>query len=339
MAQDNFKLYVNDIEYTGCLYRSTVNAYFVKNSAGQILTTDSEIYWQWSDSKRYITWECQSKCVWWEVSNGTGKNGYSIPGTKYYLMAYNPEADYIGGYPFSISVNEGQGTAGTGWISRADFEKFAPRTSHTVTFNANGGMVSPATITGLETNLITLPTPVRDGYEFLGWTGNLMDLTTLTSGDIISNTGQLGTSTAYASTKELIPFIPNVIITSNYRVCGIYTYDANGNFLDDGRISEYAYEHNINKMDTAFIRVEVALSDMPSDYNNNLVLSYTLPANIQYRIAGNQTLTAQWKAKNLINIYDGTTWKKAIPYVFDGTNWREAQAQVFNGTDWKIVSG
>ena len=42
--------------------------------------------------------------------------------------------------------------------------------SHTITFNANGGRVSPASAaTGTDGKLAALPTPTRDGYTFGGW--------------------------------------------------------------------------------------------------------------------------------------------------------------------------
>ncbi len=48
---------------------------------------------------------------------------------------------------------------------------FIPPTAFTITFNANGGTVSPATgITGADSALATsLPTPTRTGYIFDGW--------------------------------------------------------------------------------------------------------------------------------------------------------------------------
>ena len=50
------------------------------------------------------------------------------------------------------------------------YAHWTPGTSHTITFNANGGSVSPATaMTGANGRLSSLPMPVRDGYTFLGW--------------------------------------------------------------------------------------------------------------------------------------------------------------------------
>lgn len=45
-----------------------------------------------------------------------------------------------------------------------------PGTSHTITFNANGGAITTASMTtGTNGKLANLPTPTRDGYTFKGW--------------------------------------------------------------------------------------------------------------------------------------------------------------------------
>ena len=51
------------------------------------------------------------------------------------------------------------------WMKKED-----PKPIYTITFNANGGSVSPASAT-TETDgrLASLPTPTRDGYTFIGW--------------------------------------------------------------------------------------------------------------------------------------------------------------------------
>ncbi len=47
---------------------------------------------------------------------------------------------------------------------------YSPKGVYTVTFNANGGSVSPAQMkTGTDSRLASLPTPTRSGYNFDGW--------------------------------------------------------------------------------------------------------------------------------------------------------------------------
>ena len=44
-----------------------------------------------------------------------------------------------------------------------------PTTEVTVTFDANGGSVTPSSATTKGGKLESLPTPTYDGYDFLGW--------------------------------------------------------------------------------------------------------------------------------------------------------------------------
>lgn len=41
-------------------------------------------------------------------------------------------------------------------------------------------------------------------------------------------------------------------------------------------------------------------------------------------------------AQGAVKIYDGTSWKTAIPWVHDGTSWKTAIPWVNNGTSWKV---
>jgi len=45
-----------------------------------------------------------------------------------------------------------------------------PPASYTVTLNANGGSVTPASVSQMTGTTYTLPTPTRSGYTFTGWT-------------------------------------------------------------------------------------------------------------------------------------------------------------------------
>jgi uncharacterized protein (TIGR02145 family)/uncharacterized repeat protein (TIGR02543 family) len=61
-------------------------------------------------------------------------------------------------------------TAGTIFKSNSTVHALWAIVHYTVTFDATGGTVSPPTgTTGIHWELDTLPTPVRDGYAFIGW--------------------------------------------------------------------------------------------------------------------------------------------------------------------------
>lgn len=143
----------------------------------------------------------------------------------------------------------------------------------------------------------TLPTPTYTGHTFKGWKGNLKEIAVLTNGMEISNTsrGTIGPNSGYAVTHNLIPVVGGTTFTTNYEICGIYSYDANGNFIK--RESSYATTHTVSS-NAAFIRIEVNLSKGISfdQYQNSLTVTYTLPAGTVFPVGGNQTLVAQWEA-------------------------------------------
>lgn len=156
----------------------------------------------------------------------------------------------------------------------------------------------------------TLPTPTYAGYTFLGWQGDLMDIASFTNGMEINDTsrGTIGNNASYAVTENLIPVVGGTTYTSNYEVCGIYSYDANGNFIR--RESSYSTTHTVSA-NAAFVRIEVNLAKGVSfdQYQSGLTLSYTLPAGTIFPVGGNQTLVAKWDtAKHTViwKNWDGT---------------------------------
>jgi len=40
-----------------------------------------------------------------------------------------------------------------------------------------------------------------------------------------------------------------------------------------------------------------------------------------------------------VYIYDGSSWRKAIPYIYDGSNWRKAIPYIYDGSSWKKTTG
>jgi hypothetical protein len=109
-------------------------------------------------------------------------------------------------------------------------------------------------------------------------------------------------------TQNLIPVVGGTTFTSNYEVCGMYSYDANGNFIR--RESTYATTHTVSS-NAAFVRIEVNVTKGISfeQYQNGLTLTYTLPAGTSFPVGGNQTLVAKWDTAKYTVIWknwDGT---------------------------------
>lgn len=81
-------------------------------------------------------------------------------------------------YKFEVKVEtEEQGTATyttytvdcSGVIPRAAEPEEPEAEEYTITFDGNGGSVTPSTATTTDGKLSSLPTPTRDGYQFGGW--------------------------------------------------------------------------------------------------------------------------------------------------------------------------
>jgi len=222
-------------------------------------------------------------------------------------------------------VNHGKNEYANGSTYRA------PNTGYIYGY-PNGAKVSNLTTTANGTvNLYakwkygktTLPTPTRTGYTFKGWTGDLMDIATLTGGMEISDTsrGTIGSNASYAVTENLIPVVGGATYTSNYEVCGLYSFDANGNFIK--RESSYATTHTVSS-NAAFVRIEVNTTKGITfdQYQSGLTLTYTLPAGTSFPVGGNQTLTATWTPATYTITFDaqgGTTSLKSLPVVY-GSN-------------------
>lgn len=90
--------------------------------------------------------------------------------------------------------------AGKTVVSANTYSAYYRPNTYTITFNANGGMVTPATQTVTYDNYYpTLPTPTRTGYTFLGWNTEQNGTgTTVNDGDIYTT---VGNQTLYAQWK------------------------------------------------------------------------------------------------------------------------------------------
>ena len=91
-------------------------------------------------------------------------------------------------YPFTVSgLSASQSATVTVTTSRSGYSNGSAQTTgsaqapatYTVTWNANGGTVSPTSNSGISGTVVTVPTPTRSGYNFLYWAST-------PSGDFVS---------------------------------------------------------------------------------------------------------------------------------------------------------
>ena len=165
------------------------------------------------------------------------------------------------------------GGAGESYTPSTDITLYAQwGKPSTVTYDANGGSVTPASEKYTGTAL-TLPTPTRDGYWFAGWSDGTK---TYAAGESYQATG-------------------DITLVAQWNPVYTVTYDANGGSVDP---TSAKYEGTAltlplpNRENYAF--------DGWSDGTN------TYAAHTSFVPAANVTLTAQWKAPVTVT-YDATT--------------------------------
>lgn len=118
---------------------------------------------------------------------------------------------------FQIRATATAGDTADAFISAAEFYLYEVirdepvKLEYTVIFDAAGGSVSPENVKALEGEAIgTLPVPVKDGYEFLGW------FTEAAGGNKVSETTAVsGNMTVYAHWKEIVAEPKEYTVTFN----------------------------------------------------------------------------------------------------------------------------
>jgi len=181
-------------------------------------TADSSGYY----TLEYSPWEAFT--VTFDVNGGTGSPAAGKT-DRHGRLASLPSPGTRTGYIFDgwYTAAEGGSAVDANHVYTGDTTLYAhwsqiPPETFTVTFNANGGSVSPTSgVTGEDGKLSSLPTPVREGYGFNGWFtaaegGTAVDLNRVYTGD----------TTLYAHWTETPPETFTV------------TFDANGGSVSPG---------------------------------------------------------------------------------------------------------
>ncbi|MBQ9018843.1 MAG: InlB B-repeat-containing protein [Bacilli bacterium] len=246
------------------------------------------------------------------------KTGYSC---KFNTSSNGTGTDYASGATYSPSATANSDTL---------YAICSPN-SYTVTANANGGDIpstSGWTGTGgsstksivFDTNYGTLPTPTKTSYTFDGWYRNIVKAVDFKDATgINSDTGEPIHASNYFATPNLVPIKSGITLYSNLEICGIYSYDSNGDFIK--RESNYSTTHSISA-NAAYIRIEVKKQEGDMNYYlNNLVISeYQNAADITdissqltsstvLKIAVDHSIFAKWSINNISTpaISGGTT--------------------------------
>lgn len=171
------------------------------------------------------------------------------------------------------------------------------------------------------------------------------DFYTQISGITVSNTN-ISTPISFSANHGVI-----VPITISYSgVITIYTERSGSSNMDDfaylTRSTNVSYDSNGNLDQTSqyFIKKD---DDSHGNYQFQMTIDNTnVGTNTYYiwirgynGIAINTVLYATISSGGYVYIYDGSTWRQAIPYIYDGSTWREAIPYVYNGSTWQECGG
>ena len=202
--------------------------WYTQKDGGEKVTTDtvftknSIIYahWQEQTAQEYtVTFNANGGSV--STTSTTTKDGKleSLPTPTY------DGYDFLGWY----TEKDGGEKVTTDTVFTKDTTIYAhwqkqAAQAYTVTFDANGGSVTPSSVTTKDGKLESLPTPTRGGYDFLGW------YTEKDGGEkVITDTVFTKDTTIYAHWQKQA--------AQEYTV----TFDANGGTINSGVITSYTY--------------------------------------------------------------------------------------------------
>lgn len=176
--------------------------------------------------------------------------------------------------------------------------------NYTISYDLQGGTMSgQKTSYNIETPTFSIPTPTKDGYTFLGWTGT--DLSALTK-DVVINKGSIGNRVYKANWKA-----------NTYSI----TYNLDGGSIS-GQPTSYTIESPTLNIPRPTKTGHTFLGWTGSNGNTN-----QLDVSIAHGSIGNKAYTAHWAANKYIltfnynkpsnassNIANGTITSKTVTY-------------------------
>ncbi|MDR2591697.1 MAG: InlB B-repeat-containing protein [Chitinispirillales bacterium] len=190
----------------------TFDGWYTSSSGGTRVTTgyaftgNTTIYAQWT-----TTSPGTSYTITLNANGGTLAGGSTVTTGTNGKLSSLPSNPTRSGYTFNGWYTSATGgsmitTDHTFTSNSTIYAQWTSAITYTITFNANGGSVSPTSgTTNTNGNLTSLPTPARGGYTFNGW------YSSATGGSRITTDYQFtGNTTVYAQWAQIIiTFSPN----------------------------------------------------------------------------------------------------------------------------------
>ena len=169
----------------------------------------------------YASWTVNNYTLTWDFDGGSTSDDDYTSGS----VAYGTTLDY----PADNTMSK-EGYDFAGWSTDATTMPAEALTitaqwveQYTVTYIANGGSCATSSDTGSSVNSVTLPTPTRTDYDFLGWYN--------TAGTKVGNAGAEFTPTSdttlYAKWQGSCASTPAVLFSQNFNSATTLDYAAN----------------------------------------------------------------------------------------------------------------
>ncbi len=232
------------------------------SASGSVAYASGASYTNNASVTLYAVWKANTYTVTYNANGGSGApaNQTKTHGVNLILSTTKPTRT---GYTFQGWATSASGSvvyeSGASYTNNASVTLYAvwKANTYTLTFDANGGTVSPTTATVTYGETCSLPTPIMSGYTFEGWYTSSTGGTEVTSATKFTGTDDI---TIYAhwtknpdkvSISEIkllessgntlleLPdtsFIAEVTVKNNYQVNAftvmISTFDSDGKLLD-----------------------------------------------------------------------------------------------------------
>ena len=170
---------------------NTFNGWYTASSGGTRVGGNGDSYTPNDNITLYAQWSAYT--VTYNANGGTVSPASDTVDASGNVTLPTPTwaGHRFDGWYTAASGGTSVGAAGATYAPSSSTTVYAHWTAYTVTFNANGGTVSPSSATAGNDGTVTLPTPsARTGYDFDGW------YTAATGGSSVGEAGDSYTPTS-----------------------------------------------------------------------------------------------------------------------------------------------
>jgi hypothetical protein len=181
-----------------------------------------------------ISWTAASRATHYNIyidqkqSDGSWKENY-----RYYFYATSPySVPVLPAGTYRVKVQATNANTSPWTYTNSDYQTFTVKAnSLTVTYNANGGSVSPSSELVTKGSTYSLPTPTKSGSAFLGWR--------TASGDPVTNSTKITSTTAHTLTAQWASGGNTITKTATYN--NVFSDVSSSSWYYDSIASVYAY--------------------------------------------------------------------------------------------------